>query len=310
MKTPRKNSSLTAFTLIELLVVIAIIAILAAMLLPALSKAKQKTQGVYCMNNTRQLMLGWKMYADDNKGFFAPNQDNNRVPRWVAGSMDGGSVGQVPYGAEVDATNSQLLVDGNYSLVGPYVKNPKMFRCPADCTTWNGLDRVRSYSMSQCVGTLENGIYTEPGPQYLGHWLAGTSSASTPPYPWRVYAKDLDIVAPGPADLWVLIDENPQSINDAGFAFAMPQNPSASQGWVDKPAKTHNGACGFSFADGHSEIHKWLNPGAIPSLISCERGLAGTQNSTPDGIASNPDVLWCAHHTSQLQPGVTGVYPN
>ena len=307
MKTFRKSTSSTAgFTLIELLVVIAIIAILAAMVLPVLSKTKQKAQAVYCMNDLRQAMLSHHMYADDNKGGYPPNPDYNAIPRWVAGDMRAGSIGQPPYGAELDATNLQLLVDGNYSLLGPYVKNPKIFRCPADFSTWTGGDRVRSISMSQAVGCAANGTIQDSGHGPMGHWLS-SGNASSPGYPWKVYLKETDIVGGiGPSDLWVLIDEHPNSINDAAFAVQMPLNPGQTF-WVDVPAKTHNNACGFTFADGHSEIHKWLVPDAIPPTFWAA-DTAPSIGSQITLVANDPDVLWVAHHTSSLQGGVTGIF--
>src|SRR5262245_2874581 len=220
------------FTLIELLVVIAIIAILAAMLLPALAKSKTKAQGIYCMNNLRMMMLGWRMYADDHNDLLLASLDVPPQPRvrWVTGGLnyDGGN--RSNWDTSVDIAKSPLM---------PYIggQNYSIWKCPADLATvtvsGKKLPRVRSNSMSQVFD--------------LGSWL--------PAGPWLVYQKMSGIVIP--VKTWVLVDEHPDSINDAACAVQMAKPGATAAQIIDFPASYHNGACGLSYADGHSEIHKW-----------------------------------------------------
>jgi prepilin-type processing-associated H-X9-DG protein len=249
--------------LIELLVVIAIIAILAALLLPVLSKAKGRAQGAMCLNCGKQLMLAMTQYVSDYNDFFPPNPDDgNKVPGhdWA-----GGQAGQ----GGTDEFNSDLLKDANYSLLISYIgQNVNLFRCPADRRTgqYDGTNSAmfgqivpaaRTFSMSQAVGTICPGFDAGTGHSGVptlpvnGPWLDGTYTHRRNS-PYATYGKISQMNSPGPSATWVLIDEDPVGLNDAAFAVSM-----ASPIWIDCPGSYHNNGCGFAFADGHSETHRW-----------------------------------------------------
>jgi prepilin-type N-terminal cleavage/methylation domain-containing protein/prepilin-type processing-associated H-X9-DG protein len=294
----KTDSRTGGFTLIELLVVIAIIAILAALLLPALARAKQKAYGVQCMSNTRQIMLAWRMYADDNQDILAPNDfpwktpearsgvDKGKERNWVFGSM------LVP----LDMISTAILVDPQLSSLAQYNQQPSIYKCPADITMVQNKERKRSVSMNCAVGTrwYSAGLGSPAGPHdgrlgdpVGGGWLSGAWSAQDPNY--RTYGKTTQIFRPSPSDLWVIMDENPDTINDPLMAISM--DPTKV---VDFPAKYHAGGAGISFADGHSEVHKWVDDYAqvIPA------GTITGQGNTFHPVPPSNDSAWIIPRTS------------
>jgi prepilin-type N-terminal cleavage/methylation domain-containing protein/prepilin-type processing-associated H-X9-DG protein len=233
------------FTLIELLVVIAIIAILAALLLPTLAKSKQKAQGVQCLSNLHQLTVGWLTYNGDNKGRVMPNCGENNQPTSPTDPrvLPGGSLIQWCPGRqdEVAGLGDEGLEWIEAGLMYPYVKSTAIYKCPADHSVYpfngEGVPRVRSMSMNAWIGPISPLTTTEN---------------------LRVYLKDTDLTMPGPANTWLLIDENPYSINDGW----MVEDPLSSR-WIDCPASYHNGASGLSFTDGHVQSKLWHDPAIL-----------------------------------------------
>jgi prepilin-type processing-associated H-X9-DG protein/prepilin-type N-terminal cleavage/methylation domain-containing protein len=239
-----KKAHENGFTFVELLVVIATVAILAVLLLPALAGTKPSPQAFQCLENQRQMVLAWQMYSDDNGGKIAPNMGQgglnggatmptlNAYPCWVAGWLSG-----------LEVTNTAMLINHVQfpygAFLGPYIKTANAFKCPADQST----SKIYGLTLPRCRSISMNNFLGSPAQP-----MAGSGAGAYPTYPKISSLKSAALT-------FVFLDEREDSINDGVF-FTSANNPSVIN---DIPANRHNGAAGFSFADGHSEMHQWTS---------------------------------------------------
>lgn len=279
MKT-RKATKPGAFTLVELLIVIAIVAILAGLLLPSLSRAKAKAQAIHCLNNKKQLQLAWLLYPVDYEDRLVPHGLNIPSPPqpelglwWAQGFLNYD-------GANSENTNTLLLIDQDYAKLGPYSRSAALYKCPNDksqvkVSRSKTLPRVRSVSMNARV--------------------AGRAQCGELPEPVKIGPQKLAEIS-RPSNLFVFIDEHPDSIDFVSFKVqerATDSLLSTTAGGC--PSSLHQGSGAVSFADGHVELHKWQDQDTRPPVTYTRRiSFSFTKGS-------NPDLRWLQDRT--FEPG-------
>ena len=271
------------FTLVELLVVIAIIAILAALLLPVLSRARDRAKLTQCINNERQLDLAFLVYASDNNDYLVLNGEplpggSSSSKFWVQGE----------FYSPPDATNQALLMNGDYALFANYVRSIDTYRDPSDRQTVleNGqaVTKLRSYALNSFIG------WNISADNVWDIRIAPTAPGTPPPY--KIFSKMNQIDGPVPSDLLTFIDVHPDSICKPAFGVTMASR--SGELFFNYPASYHGKTAGVaSFADGHVTQHKWLDP---RTTAAASRNFHGHADSSP----INTDLDWLQYHSTSL----------
>jgi prepilin-type N-terminal cleavage/methylation domain-containing protein/prepilin-type processing-associated H-X9-DG protein len=272
---PRESfCSTDAFTLLELLVVIAVIAILAALLLPALAGAKMQAARIQCMNNEKQMILAWTIYSGDNNDKLVLNggdtaTTSSQAHLWVFGGN---------HGAPDALTNNLYLTGASYALFAPVLPTVRIYKCPADRSTWPlwssrlvYVTELRSYAMNCYVGTAAT--------------IIAPISINTA---FKTYQKSSQLAADSPVNRFVFADVNPASICTPAFGVDM-----SLLTWIHYPSDLHRQRGMLAFGDGHVEAHRWLDARTMLHL-------AGGAAYLPHGTYAygDPDLNWIAARTT------------
>jgi prepilin-type N-terminal cleavage/methylation domain-containing protein/prepilin-type processing-associated H-X9-DG protein len=266
----------TAFTLVELLVVIAIIAILAALLLPTLTRAKTQARRVHCVSNERQLALTWLLYAGDNNDALVSNghgtatELRNRT-LWVLGDTHF----YLPA-----FTDSQFLINPKYAAFGAYLKSVSVYKCPSDQSTIRvnamTVPKIRSYAMNAYLGWDEGGRNAVPRELNANYLVAKKLS---------------NLAKPKPAGIFLFQDVLPENLCYPAFMVLLGERP---ESFFHFPSSLHRGGGVVTFADGHAEFHRWVDPRTRPAPVA---GMVAHYIQSPN----NPDLAWIQQRTSVRQ---------
>lgn len=288
------QKSCPAFTRVELCVVLAVISLLATLVLPALAREQNRDWRTVCLHRLSQMAAALALYAIDNRDYLPPNYDDGRTTpgqNWCPGQAGVGGA---------DEFNDDLLKDPKRSLLIQYLGgNTSVFKCPTDTRhgKYNGTVDVNLARRGQDVPaartiSLNNAVGTDPSypgckAPAPGPWLDGQHNYSNSKT-WYCYGQTSDFVRPGPAATFTLVEEDPRSLNDGVFSCMGP-NDQGLYKMIDWPLTTHGMAGAFAFADGHVEMHRWVDP-RTPLMVNSYASVAQQNESR--------DLDWIARHAS------------